>query len=428
MLLEFSVTNYRSFKDRVTLSMLANSSGEHEETHVMPESSAAGRTLRTGIIYGPNGAGKSNLLEAFALMRDIVVKSSEKFTGEDLPAQPYLFDTKTASEPTEFEVVFVEDGVRFQYGFSFTARSIVAEWLFAFPKGRAQRWISRETDVSTGEQQKSFSEKVPGQRSVWLDATRENSLLLSTAVQLNSTALKPVFNWFKKRTRVIFSGVNYPEYTASICADPVKRRAVVDIMKAADFDIEDININKEKFDTSKLPADMPDALKEQVLEKLKDQDVFQIHTLHRTSDGRSVPLELDDESEGTKKFFGLIGPWIDILGRGVCVFIDELHESLHPVMLRLLVNMFHNPVLNCHGAQLVFTTHDTSLLAQDFMRRDQIWFVEKSVETGSTLFPLTNFSPRKDREDLEKAYLDGRYGALPFVDAMQTALGMSRGK
>ena len=126
-------------------------------------------------------------------------------------------------------------------------------------------------------------------------------------------------------------------------------------------------------------------------------------------------MDFDDESDGTQKFFSFAGPWLDTLKKGYVLVIDELHDSLHPNMVKYLVDLFHNKETNPNNAQLIFTTHETSILNQDVFRRDQIWFCEKDDEQATSLYPLTDFSPRKDRENIELGYLSGRYGALPFI-------------
>lgn len=142
--------------------------------------------------------------------------------------------------------------------------------------------------------------------------------------------------------------------------------------------------------------------------------MYSVQTGHMSSTGEIVLFELDDESDGTKKLFSIAGPWLDTLRNGFVLFVDELHDSLHPVLVRYLVSLFHDKSINTKNAQLIFSTHDTSILSQDVFRRDQIWFCEKSEEQCTELFPLSDFRPRKGHENLERGYLSGRYGALPY--------------
>ena len=206
-------------------------------------------------------------------------------------------------------------------------------------------------------------------------------------------------------------------FSASLCEkDSTKKELILSFLKAADFNIHDIQVDKEKFDPELLPNDIPDSVKEKIIEELKDKDIFELKTIHKTSSNKLVPLEFKEESDGTQKFFSFAGPWIDALQNGYILVIDELHDNLHPKMVKYLVDLFHNDKSNPKNAQLIFTTHETSILNQDVFRRDQIWFCEKTREQATELYPLTDFSPRKGRENIEQGYLSGRYGALPFIN------------
>lgn len=424
MLVEFSVTNFRSIKERATLSMVATKASEYRETNVVP--GPKGRdVLASAALYGPNASGKSSILLAVQAMRETVVRSTQR--GDDIPIRPYLFDEVSAKNPTEFEVVFIHDGVQYQYGFTATRKKIFSEWLFAFPKGRPQRWISREWDEREQIYQSSISDKVPGARSLWLESTKDNALVLSTAVQLNCGHFAPVYDWFRNLLRFIEAGETYPGYTADLCLDNGKKENILEFVRAADFDISDVLVSKEKFDPSRLPADMPETLKEEIKEEFKDKEILDIKMIHTTSNGGSARLDLHEESDGTQKLFGLVGPWLNVLEEGMTLFVDELHGSLHPLLVKFLVEIFHDPRINKRGAQLVFTTHDTAILSQKVFRRDQIWFIEKRPKSGTTLFPLTDFSPRKGVEDIRSHYLEGRYGALPLFSDVYNAFGVGSG-
>jgi len=154
------------------------------------------------------------------------------------------------------------------------------------------------------------------------------------------------------------------------------------------------------------------------LRDMQGKEIPDIQFIHKTNSGESVPFPFFDESDGTKKLFAYAGPWLDVLAKGRILFCDELDTSLHPLMVRFLIGLIQNPEINKHNAQLIFTTHDTSVLDTDLFRRDQVWFVEKDREQASRLYPLSDFKPRKG-EALEKGYLNGRYGALPFIGELR---------
>ncbi len=417
MFIEFTVKNYRSIKEEQVLSMVKAKGNELEESNsFLPNAPSSVPLLRSSVIYGPNAAGKSNVIRALMQMESIVQHSaSTNQEGDFIPVTPFLFNDKTSSEPTEFEMVFISEGIRYQYGFSATNTKIIEEWLIAFPKGRAQRWFSRAFNSEKNNYEYKFSDNLLGQRSVWQNSTRSNALFLSTAIQLNSDQLKPVFNWFKEKLRPTNINGWGPSFTASLCENNESKEQVLQFLKAADFDIHDIKIKTEKFDPKTLPDEFPEAVKEKLINEMKGKEIIDIKTLHKTETGSLVSLDFDDESDGTQKFFSFAGPWIDILKNGYILVIDELHDNLHPKMVKYLVQLFHSKKTNPNNAQLIFTTHETSILSQEIFRRDQIWFCEKDSAQATNLYPLSDFSPRKEKENIELGYLSGRYGALPFI-------------
>lgn len=417
MLIEFTIKNYRSIKERQSFSMVKAKGNELENTNsFLPETPGSIALLRSAAIYGANAAGKSNIIRAMMDMESIVRNSaSSQQEGDDIPVTPFLFNETCASEPTEFEIVFISEGIRYQFGFCATKAQITEEWLIAYPKGRPQRWYSRAFNKNKKASEYKFSDYLLGQKSVWQAATRKNALFLSTAIQLNSDQLKPVFNWFKEVLRPANVGGWGPGFTASLCEKEDTRTQVLEFLRAADFNIHDIRIDKEKFDPDSLPDDFPASVREKLIKEMKDKELIDIKTIHKTESGCLVPLDFEEESDGTQKFFSFAGPWLDVLKNGYVLVIDELHDNLHPKMVQYLVSLFHNKKTNPKNAQLIFTTHETWILSQDNFRRDQIWFCEKDSQQATSLYPLTDFSPRKDRENIGLGYLSGRYGALPFV-------------
>ena len=262
-----------------------------------------------------------------------------------------------------------------------------------------------------------------GQKQLWQDSTRQNALFLSTAVQLNSQQLQPIYDWFKKTLRLANVSGWSPSFTASLCQDTGQRTKVLEFLRAADLDIQDILVESEKFTAKHLPNDMPNEIKAKLLAELEDKEVFKVNTVHQTKQGKHVSFDVNDESDGTKKLFAFAGPWLDSLKNGHILVIDELHDNLHPKMIQFLVSLFHDSKTNPRNAQLIFTTHETSILNQDVFRRDQIWFCEKDRDQATKIYPLTDFSPRKNRENLEANYLAGRYGALPYLRELKSANG-----
>ena len=422
MLIEFNVTNYRSFLAQQSLTLVANTAGElREENSFTSPISNLPRLLRSGVVYGPNAAGKSNLIQAVSFMKKFVLSSAkESQEGEKINVSPFLFNRKSRRDASEFEILFIQEEVRYQYGFAVNDERVTAEWLIAYPEGRAQRWFERNYDSTTQKEAWYFGSRFTGRRKVWQEATRSNALFLSTAIQLNNEQLKPVFNWFAHNLRVIGRvDTIHPGFSIGECEENVKKERILKFMNAADLSITGILLEKKEFSIGDLPYGMPESLKKEILIELDGKRLPQIFFMHPASDAdEEVPLELTEESAGTQKLFALAGPWLDVLENGFVLFVDEMDTSLHPIMIRFLLNLIHNSETNRQNAQLVFTTHDTTVLDRAVMRRDQVWFVEKDAENATRLYPLSDYKPRKG-EALQRGYLLGRYGALPFTGELR---------
>lgn len=415
MLIEFSVQNYKSISDRQTLSLVASKGEENEKNLVKIEEVKSLNLLKTAVIYGPNAAGKSNIIQAITRMADLIVTSAvQGKSGDALNVIPFRLNSQTVDQPTEFEILFITDGVRYQYGFTASKDKIHDEWLFAYPKGRPQKWFQRAWNKETGKHEWDLGPSLAGEKQTWIKSTRPNALFLSTAVQLNSLQLKPIYDWFYYKFKFAeLSGWDH-EYSAQQCLNDNKKN-ILNFIKAADVGIDDIHVTKEKFNPNDLPDDMPPAIRDLFIKTMQDNDEYVIKTLHNDELGNPVLFNLSEESDGTRKIFNFAGPLTHSLEMGNVIFIDEMNDNLHPKLVEFIVSLFHDPLINKHGAQLIFSTHETSILNQDVFRRDQVWFVEKDKNKGTVLFPLADFSPRKGRENLELSYLDGRYGALPII-------------
>ena len=413
MLLDFRVKNFRSLRDEQTLSLVAAKDKSLQALNTMPSGIKAAPTLlRSVAIYGPNAGGKSNLIKALQYMRAVVAESASVMQpGQTFNVQPFRFEAVSVAQPTEFDVSFVLDGVRHQYGFELTAQRITREYLLVYKAFKPQQWFERHYDEARGKDVYDFGAGLKGPKSVWEGATRPNALFLSMAAQLNSEQLQPVFAWFVNQL-AIFNEITPlgQHFSVEMLRRPEGKRAICEFLTSADISISEIEVVTRKVSGPAVHVDMA-AGKTEV--RNEEQEVNELMFHHVTDQGKAV-FSLGDESMGTRNLLFLTGPVLDILDKGMVLVVDELDSSLHPLLVRRLVELFQNPMVNKKGAQLIFTTHDTSLLDPDLFRRDQIWFVEKDRDQASKLYPLSDFSPRKN-EALERGYLMGRYGALPFL-------------
>jgi len=413
MLIEFRVKNFRSLRDEQTLSLVADKDKSLQESNTMPSGIKAAPTLlRSMAIFGPNAGGKSNLIKALQFMRAVVAESASVMQpGQTFHTQSFRFEGTSVAQPTEFDVSFVLDGIRYQFGFALTAQRITREYLLVYKAFKPQLWFERYFDEESGKDLYDFGTGLKGPKSVWEGATRPNALFLSMAVQLNSEQLQPIFAWFVNQL-AIFNEITPlgQHFSIEMLRKPEGKRAICDFLTSADISISDIEVVTRKVSGQAVHFDVA-AEKTEV--RNEEQEVHELLFHHVTDHGEAV-FSLGDESMGTRNLLFLTGPVLEILDKGMVLVVDELGSSLHPLLVRRLVELFQNSRFNKKGAQLIFTSHDTSLLDQDLFRRDQIWFVEKDRDQASKLYPLSDFSPRKN-EALERGYLMGRYGALPFL-------------
>lgn len=413
MLGEFKVRNFRSLRDEQTLSFVAGADRPLTRSHCVETGlRAVPHLLRSGIIYGANASGKSTLVVALATLQNLVLRSDS--LPDDAFAEqytPFKLSSDTANSPSEFEITVLLDGVRFEYGFAYDAQRIHREHLTVYKTRKGRQWFERVWNAKTAEYDWAvFSTHFKGQKDVWRRATRPQALFLSTAVRLNSDQLKPLFDWVTKEM-VILPSSGYANFVPTLqrLEEPGFKSQVLELLRAADIHIDDIRVDVQqtRHIKSVLEAGKTSAF------FAPEQGVLVAKFLHRVN-GDDVWFDGRDEGAGMRRLLAFIGPLLSALNNGNLLVIDALDISLHPMLLRFVLGLFHNNDLSKHGAQLLVTTHNTSLLDLELVRRDQIWFVEMDERQASKLYPLSDFSPRKN-EGVARDYLHGRYGALPFL-------------
>lgn len=411
MLLEFRVKNFRSIRDEQSLNLVAATTDkELAETHLDDTGlKSLPKVVRSAVIYGPNASGKSTLLFALNYMRAVVAESATIIQpGQAYNVQPFKLDQKSLKEPIEFELTFLLEGIRYQYSFSMTAQKIVNESLLVYHSFKPTQWFSRRLTDEGEAYEYEFSAYLTGSKKLWETSTRPNALFLSTAAQLNSELLGPVFKWIVESIAFLPAGAIFNhDLTTAMLATDEGRTSVRNFLSSADISIANIlAIPRKGFQNQMIFADGG-------LSHSREEKEFLVPVFEHITANGSAQFELHEESEGTQRLYALVAPVLDVLKDGRVLVVDELDSSLHTLLVRRLISMFHNPVLNKNGAQLIFSTHDTSLLDHTLFRRDQIWFTEKDNDQATQVYPLSDFSPRK-REAWEQGYLSGRYGAVPF--------------
>ena len=420
MLLQFNFENYRSFRDHTSLDFRAAKISEHEDT-VVPIGNE--KVLPVAAIYGANASGKSNVLSAFLIRRYWVLNSfsmSQKAKDEsddsqsteiDMPFDPFRFDQESMNDATTFEVFYTDESEKtINYGFVLDSDGVVEEWLITTaksPKSKPRHIFYRNRSENTIELD-GISEK---QRENILVSLANETLIVSLGSLLKISILQQVKRWFSRLKFIdygnIFTAMRVSRLAPSrIDEDAEVRKKVTRYLSS--FDKSIVGINAEL-----IPAQEGDKNKH-----------LKIETLHRMIDSEeTVPLPLEEESDGTQKMFSMYQYIENILASGSILIIDELNARLHPLLVRNLLIAFLDPEINKKHAQLLFTSHDAWLLKAGILRRDEIWFSEKSLDGLSTLYSLADFidsegyKVRKDA-DLEKNYLLGKYGAIPSLETL----------
>ena len=401
MLLEFSVSNYLSFKDKTTFSMIANSSRGLEENYIQINDK---KILKSASIYGANASGKSNLFKILSYVIMMLKTSNSIDINTKLPIIPFKLDDKYIGKPSEFEVKLVIDGIRYVYGFKADMSKIYEEYLYYYPNGRQTKIFDR-VNVD------SYSYSIKDEK-VLKEIERKNTsnkFFLATATNWNYKKTKPVYDFI---TDSIIVCTNLEELK-SISFDMLEendelKEFTIDFLKKADFNIEDYIIS-----SSSVSQDLFVGVSDFITKNISGvPKTYQILFKHKNSNNY---LSLSEESLGTQILFTFI-PFIkNTLSNKKVLIIDELDKSMHPFLVQYIVSLFNNTDTNKNSSQLIFNTHDTNLLDLNTLRRDQIWFVLKDNESGvSNLYPLSDFSVRK-KENVEKNYMLGRYGAVPSI-------------
>ena len=422
MLIAFRAENVRSFCDELELSMLATPRAERRVVREVGwrEGGTPLKLLPVAAIYGANASGKSNVLQAMDDMQTYVTQSFRWSPTGDLPRWQFRLDPSVAERPSRYEIDIVVSGVRHEYGFVVDDQRVLEEWALRYPKGRASLLFRREGDaVEVGSAARTQTRAVT-------KLLRPNALFLSTAASANHPLLLPLYAWFQRNLMLAGAGSRpiRQAFTAKLLEEALHRERVLALLRAADLGVMDATVREPD------PA-VQDRIQRAARILMGQEDkphendaqplaIFDDIVLRHTGAGGNVELDSAEESLGTLVWLGLVGPVVHALAQGSVLLADELDGSLHPDLVAQLVQLFQQKQTNPHRAQLVFNTHDTTLLGdvsgQRLLGRDQVWFTEKLHDGRTRLYPLTDLDPRK-HEAVGRRYLAGRYGARPILSS-----------
>ncbi len=420
MLLEFTVENYRSIYEKKTLTLEADMAlkeccesnrFEHNKYNL----------LRTISIYGANSSGKSNIISAMQKMSTCVLSSIRLNDNDELDFDPFLL-IENNSKPTMFEVIFLKGNYCYRYGFRYNLNRIIDEWLFrkTTPRSKEQIMFVRNKDGIYVDDS-NFSEGVG-----YEEKTNDNRLFMSLCQQLGGQISRDVINWFQSEFNVI-SGLNNNDYNSFskllFHKKEESSKEALEFFKKLKLGFNKIITHVEE---PVIPHNVPTELRALFQKQLQGKKSIELDSVHNLYSNKgeiigTINFSFEErESSGTNKLFDLSGPIFDTLYNGSVLVIDELDAKMHPLISQYIIELFNKSETNPHNAQLIFTTHDTHLLSQKILRRDQVWFTEKDAKEQTDLYSLIDIvlpdgtKPRNDA-NYEKNYIAGRYGAIPYI-------------
>jgi uncharacterized protein len=427
MLIGLRLENFKSFKNEVELSLAASASEKSISEATVPVTlpgTTVSALLTAAAIYGPNASGKTNILLAIDALRDAVRDSQTDWKPtQKIPIEPHFHRVE---DPTRLEIEFTTNDVRYRYGFLTNRDRFISEWLYSYPKGRERVLFERNVDeLNSGEYLYSynFGQSLSGHKREFDSSSRrvrQNSLFLSVAAQDNQQECLEAFNWISSKISLSFSESEYFGAASSILSLRLAKfkKLLLSLLKLADPSIVDFDVTYD--------GEISD-----INDEIKDYDKFddmlsKIDVKFKFGPKSSDVLNFENESRGVKRLYLIAAHILYALEFGSVVVIDELEASMHPHIAARLLAIFQNESSNPKRAQLLFTTHETRFLSLTHLRRDQIWFCEKT-DLASELFSLMEFAPRKDL-DIQSNYMRGRFGAIPTSAIDPVWLETVRGK
>ena len=407
MLIEFSISNFLSFKEKNTFTMLASSDSTLKDNYLTVGND---NILRITALYGANASGKTNLFKALAIISSMIKGSNFMVPNALLPIIPFKLDEKTINEPSEFEIKFLANNIRYLYGFKADRKAVYEEYLTYYPNGRPVKIFSRSNGnnyIFNSSDQKILNDIK--------EKNTNNKFFISTATTWNYEKTKPAYDFLTEKLGVVLSYDQINNYSYNMYYNDKSKKLenfALNFLEKADFNVKGYTITEEKM-TEDILRTMPEIVKPFFP---LNTPMYKVSTTHIVKD-KKYEFDISEESLGTQVVFSFIPVLKDVLDNGKVLIIDEFDKSLHPFIVKYIVEVFNDTEINKNGAQLIFNTHDTNLLDLELLRRDQIWFAEKNEKDGSsTIYPLDDFSVRKT-ENVEKGYLLGRYGAIPFIES-----------
>ena len=442
MLIQFTIENFLSFKEENALNMLATTDRKHK--HHLLTNKKKKPLLRTAALYGANGSGKSNLIRAMAFAQDLIVEGTRP--KQRIDVTPFKLDKSCWQAPSRFEFIINYQGAIYTYGFVVDEKEVREEWLFAIHNIKEVTLFERLT-TRNGKIKVEIGPSLAGKKAkkhqfvkFIAEGTRPNNLFLHELYEKNVAEIMPLIDWFRAVLIIIGPESNYRDLIFDAHMNGQFLQFMGDFLRAADNGVDGIVTEKIEFNFEKLFPDLPESMKskltnistnERILLSAPDGRRFammrepngeltllKLKARHHLKDaGEHIDFEIENESDGTRRLMDLLPALLHSKSSEKVYLIDEIDRSMHPLLSRMFLEAYLNDP-ECGRGQLIITTHESQLLDRNLLRRDEIWFAEKDKNGGSHLYSLSEFKVRNDLK-LEKGYLDGRFGAIPFLGDLE---------
>ncbi len=418
MIIDLTISNFKSIKEPVTISALATNVKEYPENTFAPNNEKDIRLLKSIVIYGANASGKSNILNAFETLQNFILGSTDLKLNDEIPFYfPFKLDKAWSNRPSMFEIEFIgTDLIRYRFSIKFNKKEVLKEALSFFPKGQEANLYFREKGKKI-----KFGDYFSGPARTIEKQLLKNNLFLSKAANSNNKLLENIYLYFLDNIDLqpVFKPPFLMDFTTHACINEnlkhIDEKLISYFLKVADVGIEYMNISIIKEKDMNLPDNLPEEIKKELIKNISHRPQIYHKLFEGKDEAGNIAFDIDEESAGTKKLYELAGRILNCLNHGYSFIVDELSSSLHPLMTQALINLFHQS--NKKNAQLIFATHDTTFLTPELFRRDQVWFTEKDQYGATSLYSLSDFDYKKVRSDIpfDKWYLSGRFGALPVI-------------
>ncbi len=422
MILEIRLSNFFSIKDEVVLDMKAASLKSKNARLLSDNVFSYNNTeiLKTAAIYGANASGKSNIVKAIRFCCLMILNSTNHNENTNFNYRKFKFGN-CESKPSNFFISFVVNNIEYEYAFSLMLNKIVSESLHYYPNGRIKKiFVRDEQGGKTKKEKYSFGTDIKRPLDV-AENTSEKTLYLSRASQMDREIAKKLFMYFNSTFILGYLGHNEKQVDELF---KTYKPQLITALQIADSDIVNITIKRVQAASKKLNFKISGTKLENAQLEDAMQEQLQIKTFHKTDPSKSFDL-FTEESEGTKKLFVIMLSILDIIANDKVLLVDEIGESLHTDIIEYIFNLFRAS----DKAQLICTTHNTHFLDLTKFRKDQFYFVNKKDDASTDLYSLYDYSDFRDTMDLEKAYLQGRFDAIPFVnDSIQNLKQLIDGK